>query len=394
MRAIVYHSGYPCDEEIAEDLSPALSSRSYCDDGDGVPSSLRSERSCPRFTGALVVISTISIVLISLSLVHSGSRKSWLLSSGEDLGATLRAEAVGIAPWPNAEESQTLPEDSVHTARTGSLDGDIGVAPLRGLLPAYEAPVQNYAGVAPLRGLLSTQTGTLYCYTLVRPDSYEVGLMVMQKSRSVGIFDCDGNHILSNKALGQGFNVALVNSDLNCPMGGEFMTALNTDIFMAVWTTVINLGEYEKYDWTVKVDPDCVFFPSRLRQAVTKHALPVQGAYLINCKFGLHGPLEVFSKLAVNSFAVGSALCVSHLEKLCQGPCPWGEDMFIDQCMSRVLRVPRLNDGTLLAEDHCDSPGWQECKSGMAAFHPFKTTAAFEECLDNAAKAGQVDPWK
>lgn len=225
----------------------------------------------------------------------------------------------------------------------------------------------------------------LYCFTLVRPSSNEVGLMMLQKGRNVGIYACDGNLIISNSYLGHGFEVELVNSDLKCSMGGEFMTALNTEIFMAVWTTVITTAEYKNFDWTVKVDPDCVFFPSRLRIAVMKHKVPVQGAYLINCKFGLHGPLEVFSTEAVNTFAVGSARCVTQLEQLCNGPCPWGEDMFIDQCMSRILRVPRLSDGTLLAEDHCDSKDWQECTSGMVAYHPFKTKAAFTECLDNAA---------
>jgi hypothetical protein len=231
----------------------------------------------------------------------------------------------------------------------------------------------------PARGL-----ETLYCFALVRPGSYEIGLMTMQRDMDVGIFACDEHTILSNQALGSGFNTSLVQSDLTCEMGGEFHTAMNTDIFMAVWTKVIMLGRYRDHDWTVKVDPDTVFFPLRLRLAAAFHNVPPEGAYLNNCKYGLHGPLEVFSREAVKRWASGSANCVTYFNKICHGPCAWGEDMFIDQCLSRVIKIPRLNDWNLLSEDHCDSTDWEQCQNGGVAFHPFKTVEGFRGCLARA----------
>ena len=41
-----------------------------------------------------------------------------------------------------------------------------------------------------------------------------------------------------------------------------------------------------------KVDPDAVFFASRLRSVVGKYEEAAKGVYLNNCKFGLHGPIE------------------------------------------------------------------------------------------------------
>jgi hypothetical protein len=71
----------------------------------------------------------------------------------------------------------------------------------------------------------------------------------------------------------------------------------------------------------------------RLRVALAFHHDEEGGVYFNNCKFGLHGPIEVFSQKAVDVWQGGRQRCVHHFEKLCSGPCLWGEDMFIDQCL-------------------------------------------------------------
>jgi len=108
---------------------------------------------------------------------------------------------------------------------------------------------------------------------------------------------------------------------------------------------------------------------------------------LNNCRHGLHGPIEVFSRNAVRSWARGSPRCVKHFTKLCSGPCLWGEDMFIDQCLWKVLGVKRQDEFKLLVEDHCDPPeGWADCKNGsMASFHPFKSLSGYKGCVERAS---------
>jgi hypothetical protein len=169
-------------------------------------------------------------------------------------------------------------------------------------------------------------------------------------------------------------------------MGGEFNTCLNTPIFMKVWDKIIADKRTQFHDWTVKVDPDAVFFPERLRALLPNHKETPKGVYLNNCRFGMHGPLEVFSRNAVNAWADGRWACVNHFRQLCSGNCHWGEDMFIDQCMMKVLKLKREFEPKLLVEDHCKPPpGWADCNDAhMVSFHPFKKLEAYGKCLDNA----------
>jgi hypothetical protein len=222
------------------------------------------------------------------------------------------------------------------------------------------------------------------------PGSYEEDLLRMEYALHANIFACDQYAIYSNALIqvAPGIRTGVVDSDLKCDKGGEFMTALNTPIFLAVWTKVMMDGTFLNHDWVVKADPDTVFFPDRLRQMLVKYSDDTRmgtGLYLNNCNFGLHGPLEVFSVNAVKAWGTGSAHCMKHFEKLCNGPCLWGEDMFIDQCLWKVLNVRRENEYNLLTEDHCAPPAnWYDCRDKtQIAFHPFKALDSYRECWTN-----------
>lgn len=247
--------------------------------------------------------------------------------------------------------------------------------------------------VAPttLRATSTTVVGdasSVFCFALMLPKSYEQTLLAMQYRQRVSMFACDEYAVYSNAEIQitPGLNTLFVNNSLHCERGGEFGTALNTGIFVAVWKVVANDAQYLRHDWTVKVDPDAVFFPGRLKIVLQSHRDTAQGVYLNNCKYGLHGPLEVFSRNAVTLWVAGVLRCQDHFNQLCKGPCLWGEDMFIDQCLSKVLGVKREDEFELLIEDHCDPPqGWETCTDAThVAFHPFKTLSGYQECLHNA----------
>ncbi|CAK0879775.1 unnamed protein product [Prorocentrum cordatum] len=244
--------------------------------------------------------------------------------------------------------------------------------------------------------------GSLYCFALMMPDTYEEALLLWQVNEGAGIFACDEAAVYSNTsrelvpAPGRPSVTTLrVNSTLSCDSGGEFGTALNLDIFFAVWDAVIGNGRYRKHDWSVKVDPDSVFFPHRLHgvlDPLVDEGRSEAGAYLNNCPFGMHGPVEVLSLAAVDTWDAGRQGCVEHFEELCNGSCLWGEDMFLDQCL-QLLNATRVDDFGHLLEDHCDPPeGWQDCANGSAAaFHPYKNVSAFRTCFDRALEAGGDD---
>jgi len=232
---------------------------------------------------------------------------------------------------------------------------------------------------------------TLYCFALMLPHSYEQGLLAMQFQAEVSLFACEAYSVFSNAAIEvtHGLTSHIVDSDLKCDKGGEFGTALNLNIFIAVWKKVVEDAVFLEHDWTVKVDPDAVFFPQRLRGIVAMHPETDKGVYLNNCKFGLHGPIEVFSRHAVTTWSTGHKQCIDHFWKLCHGDCLWGEDLFIDQCLAKVLGAQRENDYRILTEDHCDPPkDWDSCTDeSRVAFHPFKNETGYRTCLNNAEKA-------
>jgi hypothetical protein len=227
---------------------------------------------------------------------------------------------------------------------------------------------------------------TIFCYALMLPYTYEQRLLQMQIDMRVCIFACDEYDIISNQTItvAPGVNTSVVQSNLVCKKGGEFGTALNTEIFLTVWRKIHEDGRFKYHDWTVKADPDCVFFPERLRVAVQFHTDVYDGVYLNNCRAGLHGPFEVLSRAAVHHWVTGIQGCQDFFNQKCSGPCKWGEDMFMDQCLKRVHKIRRDHDWNLLSEDHCYSEDWKECKNGNVGFHPFKTEEAFRQCLNDA----------
>jgi hypothetical protein len=248
-------------------------------------------------------------------------------------------------------------------------------------------PTQTGRSIATLN---RSEGQSLFCFALMLPNSYEGSLLRYQYDEEAGIFGCDEYSVYSNVTLevAPGCSTLPVLIDLHSEMGGEFGTALNTGVFLAIWSSVVGAGRYLYHDWTVKIDPDTVFIAPRLRLLVKSHKEVDGGVYLNNCKYGLHGPLEVFSRNAVTAWDGAQSKCKDHFWKVCSGDCNWGEDMFIDQCLN-FTGVQRDNEYKQLTEDHCDPPeGWTECKdTDIVAFHPFKTVEKQEACTKNALSA-------
>jgi len=104
----------------------------------------------------------------------------------------------------------------------------------------------------------------------------------------------------------------------------------------------------------------------------------------------MHGPIEVLSRKAVQAWLEGIPNCQAHFIQICEGDCQWGEDMFMDQCMGKVLKVDRKNNSKLLQEEACDPPtDWKTCKDEhIAAYHPFKEIDTYRSCLVSSGVTG------
>ena len=256
----------------------------------------------------------------------------------------------------------------------------------------------------------STSTTRTLCLAVFLPNSYEQELLVMQYRFGGGIFACDQHAIYSSARLelAPGLVARQVSSTLMSELGGPYITVLNLGAFMAVWRQVLLDGDYLQCDWTIKADPDTVFIVQRLVPILSLQGMTMgeNGKYLNNCQDGLHGPLEIFSQGALRSLGRhaldcaqaldGGQECHEHCEKFwefdyvekCNGHCTtwWGEDIWLDQCLSRFANVKRVFVPELLLEAHCHpKPGWRNClDSNVVAFHPFKSVHDYETCLGAA----------
>lgn len=267
-----------------------------------------------------------------------------------------------IAPGCEALTTSTLPTTTTELSTTG-----IRVV-IRGM--PTKPTTSTTMTTTTLPGL------SLFCFALMLPWGYEPHLMKKQLKVRKSIFDCDESAVYSSEVidLGEGFETHDLGIDLHCKYGGQFHTVLNTPIFQAVWARIAKDGRYRAHDWTVKADPDTVFFPQRLQRVLRGRDQLVgevgNGTFLNNCGYGLHGPLEVLSRRAIEVYAEGVHSCDE----------PPQEDVYLQKCMLR-LGVLQVNHFNLLAEAHCSFEDWEKCTSDHVSFHPFKKWKEYERCL-------------
>lgn len=226
------------------------------------------------------------------------------------------------------------------------------------------------------------------------PWSEEKLLLQTQIAQNKSIFQCDGYAVYSNPVIQlAGVRTRPVDVDLHCPRvtvhaDGEEQEALsNAHVFVKFWDQVISDGDFRYYDWTVKVDPDAVFLPDRLRKFVRadyhKEGPLGNGILFNNCKSGMLGSLEVMSSRALQVYAAGHGHCETLPE----------EDVYLQKCMAK-LGVTEVDNFDLLADKACykgewhQSPDWNKCTGSNAAFHPFKSSEAYTLCLQVAFQHG------
>jgi len=175
--------------------------------------------------------------------------------------------------------------------------------------------------------------------------------------------------------------------------GGKWNSALNTVIFIRFWARLMKDPKTWRNDWTVKIDPDAVFFPSRLREMLRhkwwsgiagceKKGCESKPIFLNNCHRGMHGPIEVISKGGLKAYNKSWEKCrkdakVSKIEQ---------EDFYYRKCWE-LIGVEKQEAYNLLFENlyACDErsdtrDGRHPCFSRQVSFHPFKTTKGYEQC--------------
>jgi hypothetical protein len=217
----------------------------------------------------------------------------------------------------------------------------------------------------------------------------EQDLIKVMLNRSAGIFVCDTFALFSTRypvidfgVLPKWGSVKTIPFRNAAVMTSKDGTAGNSQLFINFWEAVKADGRYKLSDWTVKVDPDAILLPGRLRWHLGPHT--GQKVYIVNCNKPLlpegpmmFGALEAISKSAIAAYLEKSMDCQTGLPAFKT----WGEDWFMGHCLEK-LGVQRVQDFTIYQDGVCTGV-W--CGDTVAAaFHPKKDVASYTECLDLA----------
>jgi len=236
-------------------------------------------------------------------------------------------------------------------------------------------------------GLATKAYPSLYCLSLYMPSRYEGPMLKAHLEANAGIFTCDGYDVFAaeNDTLGVTKDGILEQAILIPAISvgvSQDGTAGNAKLFMAVWDKVIAAGRFRNYDFTLKVDPDAVLIPWRMREHLKPHI--GENAYVVNCnKFPgspnfpmMFGAVEIFTRQAMTAYAYGSWRCGQQLPWNL-----WGEDYYMTHCLD-FLGVGRIADFGVLGDNVCTGANCKD--SYTASFHPFKDAETWFSCWHDA----------
>ena len=172
---------------------------------------------------------------------------------------------------------------------------------------------------------------------------------------------------------------------------------LNSAAFASAWWHIKERADLQAYDWTVKVDPDTVFFPCRLQRHL--HSVfaslenPEQVVYLTSCRSHLSGAIEVLSRRAVSRLVRSvSAGDPSSLQEF-HPQASWLQETL------RLAGVPSIEDRALCPDARCsggtESEPEPDCAQNPISFHPLRDLGSWTQCWhasDAPSGVGLPDP--
>jgi len=270
---------------------------------------------------------------------------------------------------------------------------------------ALEKPVNPDPDMANAMQAVDSEEPSLFCTAMCMPHGYELPLLRAQYQKGkLGLFGCNAWAVYSNLSLilsplgeAPAVMTEVIKGSLSAQVGGDWGTALNTDVFLRFWDRVLEHPLAWQQQWVVKVDPDTMWMPVRLRALLrTTHGPlgqkePEHGIYLNNCHVGLHGPIEALSHRALRRYSLWKGECrKGKVSKIGQ------EDYFLRKCFDKlgILKVNAYNlmlEATLACQEaaSAENPDRPPCFSPQVAFHPFKSEDTWMRCHHEAAN----HPW-
>jgi hypothetical protein len=208
--------------------------------------------------------------------------------------------------------------------------------------------------------------------------------MATARKRRASVFACDSFAIYAVEAT----------AVRACHLPNEFAPQhvhaqkdglFSVETFQKVWASLVEHRQYLHYDWTVKVDPEVVFFPLRLRKRLWL-LRPPDGTALYfksaNASVGFAGAIEVWSKEALERFFLHDTSCRRAL-----GHC-LREDRFTESCLDMV-GAGFMEDDSILSRAASASACSNHVHTG---FLTFGGVGPWVECYERAQAHGPEVP--
>merc|ERR1712087_1051176 len=97
-------------------------------------------------------------------------------------------------------------------------------------------------------------------------ENHELELLQIQYDYHTGMFACDSQMLFSDVELTSFPGITTVKVDSPHVAKRKSTGAwINAPFYANAWEAIAKDGSWADYDWTVKVDPDTVFLPDRLK---------------------------------------------------------------------------------------------------------------------------------
>lgn len=384
----------------------------------GLPESLAAAGESPREAIAVEDVQGLQVVSVDTNAPHhweAPKASAWIFDDGSDILAGATAPGVlhvlgdcGQCPGKNicnlsrVIESEPVIEDKyamggsvaswgcdkVGSNSTYVRNSETGVLYI--LEPMANSVNWAMSTAGPTTELRSIK---LFCFAIFRATGVEAQLIGEVVKANVGLVGCDDWAIVTNvqtnftTGLNTTVNALVIDHKLSPSHGDSF----NVEEFTKAWQAVAADGRYKHADFVVKVDPDTVFFPERLRDELNRNGISkVDPAFFANCvaevdwqertRF-MFGPVEVFSRAAIDAYFRKGDQCRS---------LPRAADDYEESFMTRCLLQLDVTFNTemklhLLSDNHCrHSEGASSCVGDSVAFHNFSTVHDWFKCWNEA----------
>jgi len=243
-------------------------------------------------------------------------------------------------------------------------------------------------GPRSINGLALKGSPSIFCWVLFQVTSYEKDIVKYQLDNNAGIFQCDGYAMLSTAeptAIGKGpdgkdmVTLPVKKAEITTSQDG---TAGNAKLFINCWDALLKDGQWRHFAWSIKVDPDAIIVPDRVRRHLQSHVL--ENVYVVNCNAFpsspnfpmMYGSVEIYSWRAIDTYARNIGKCLKDMGMMLP---KWGEDYFMTHCLDHI-GVGRISDFVSVGDNVCSGGSCGD--AAFSAFHPYKSVDEWKTCWD------------